>query len=169
MFFLPKISSKIENLVKNRKFRQKSKIRSKIKNLLKDRKFGHKSKIRSKTKNLVNNLNIGRNRFFLANIQSSSKFDQKSYFKLFPGELVPYVFHHERGCHHIIHWSGSTSCLKRHLRACDHVGSGVQLHFDHLRRDVDLNLLRNYLDETGVIEEPKLPSLPSTEITIMEL
>jgi len=43
-----KFWSKIENLVKNRKFGQKSKIWSKIETLVKNRKFGQKSKIWSK-------------------------------------------------------------------------------------------------------------------------
>jgi len=51
--------SKIENLVKNRKFSQKSKIWSKIENLVKNRKFGQKSNIWSKIENLVKNRKFG--------------------------------------------------------------------------------------------------------------
>mgnify|MGYP003729919525 CR=1 FL=1 len=48
--FESKFWSKIENLVKNRKFGQKPKIWSKIEILVKDRNFGHKSKFWSKTR-----------------------------------------------------------------------------------------------------------------------
>ena len=53
-----KISSKIKNFVKNRKFRQKSKISSKIENFVKNRKLRQKSKISSKIKILLKNRNF---------------------------------------------------------------------------------------------------------------
>ena len=60
------------------------------------------------------------------NLQSPvwNHFSRVRFFK----ELVPYVYHHEGGCGAIIHWSGSTSCLKRHLIKCPHVGQEVQPH-----------------------------------------
>ena len=51
--------SKIENLVKNRNFGQKSKFWSKIEILVKNRKFGQKVKIWAKIENLSKNRNFG--------------------------------------------------------------------------------------------------------------
>ena len=72
------------------------------------------------------------------------------------GELLPYVFHHEKGCDYVLHWSGlcyyfrlrplpvavtsgwfniykgSTSALKKHIRVCPHVGNGTQKYLKNL-------------------------------------
>ena len=74
------------------------------------------------------------------------------------GELVPYVFHHEHPCYHVIHWSGSTSCLKRHLKTCPHVGSGVDNSLKYLEREINLERLKDYLEEeiiSSVENSPK--------------
>jgi len=59
-----KIWSKIEILVKNKKFGQKSKFWSKIEVLVKNRNFGQKPKFWSKMKILVKNRNFGQKRHF---------------------------------------------------------------------------------------------------------
>lgn len=52
----------------------------------------------------------------------------------YKSEVIPYVFHYETGCNHIVHWSGSTGCLKKHMKACKYLGNGPPEHLSWLGR-----------------------------------